>query len=265
MNIFKKFKDKYEGNKKTSMIVCLVLRVLVIFSMVRQILRGDFSNAFLCILSLFFFTVPSFLQEKFRIKLPNALEIIIYLFIYASEILGEMHNFYGYFPAWDSILHTLNGFICAGIGFSLVDLLNENSKKINLSPLYVAIVAFCFSMTIGVLWEFFEYSGDKIVMTDMQKDTLVKSVSTVYLEENNKNKAVILKNIGKTVIYDKENNIIAEIENGYLDIGLNDTIKDLMVNLVGAITFSVIGFFYIKNREKYKFVSNFMPTKIEYK
>ena len=116
-------------------------------------------------------------------------------------------------------------------------------------------------MTIGVLWEFFEYSGDKIVMTDMQKDTLVRSVSTVYLEENNKNKAVILKNIGKTIIYDKENNIIAEIENGYLDIGLNDTIKDLMVNLVGATTFSVIGFFYIKNREKYKFVSNFMFTK----
>ena len=97
----------------------------------------------------------------------------------------------------------------------------------------------------------------------MQKDNVIKTVSTVYLEENNKNKAIILKDIGKTVIYDKDNNIIAEIENGYLDIGLNDTIKDLMVNLVGAITFSIIGFFYIKNREKYKFVSNFMPTKAE--
>lgn len=263
MNIFKKIKNTYNENKKASIIVYFILRTLVIFSMIRQILRGDFSNAFLCILSLFLFTIPTFLQEKFKIRLPNALEIIIYLFIYAAEILGEMHNFYGYFPAWDSILHTLNGFICAGIGFSLVDLLNENSKRINLSPLYVAIVAFCFSMTIGVLWEFFEYSGDKLVRTDMQKDTVVKTVSTVYLEENNRNKAVILKDIGKTVIYDKDNNIIAKIENGYLDVGLNDTIKDLMVNLVGAITFSVIGFFYIKNREKYKFVSNFMPTKAE--
>ena len=261
MKNFEELKEKFGENKKASVLVYIVLRTLVIFSMVRQILRGDLNNAFLCILSLFLFTMPAFLQEIFKIKLPNALEIIIYLFIYAAEILGERHNFYGYFPAWDSILHTINGFLCAGIGFSLVDLLNENSKKINLSPLYVAIVAFCFSMTIGVLWEFFEYSGDKIVMTDMQKDTLVRSVSTVYLEENNKNKAVILKNIGKTIIYDKENNIIAEIENGYLDIGLNDTIKDLMVNLVGATTFSVIGFFYIKNREKYKFVSNFMFTK----
>lgn len=263
MNILKKIKDTYNQSKKSSIIVYFILRTLVIFSMIRQILRGDFSNAFLCVLSLFLFTIPSFLQKKLKIRLPNALEIIIYVFIYAAEILGEMHNFYGYFPAWDSILHTLNGFICAGIGFSLVDLLNENSKRINLSPLYVAIVAFCFSMTIGVLWEFFEYSGDKLVRTDMQKDTVVKTVSTVYLEENNRNKAVILKDIGKTVIYDKNNNIIAEIENGYLDIGLNDTIKDLMVNLVGAITFSVIGFFYIKNREKYKFVSNFMPTKAE--
>lgn len=263
MNILKKIKDAYNESKKTSIIVYFILRTLVIVSMIRQIIRGDFSNAFLCVLSLFLFTIPSFLQKKLKIRLPNALEIIIYVFIYAAEILGEMHNFYGYFPAWDSILHTLNGFICAGIGFSLVDLLNENSKRINLSPLYVAIVAFCFSMTIGVLWEFFEYSGDKLVRTDMQKDTVVKTVSTVYLEENNRNKAVILKDIEKTVIYDKDNNIIAEIENGYLDIGLNDTIKDLMVNLVGAITFSIIGFFYIKNREKYKFVSNFMPTKAE--
>ena len=263
MKFLKKIKEAYNESKKTSIIVYFVLRTLVIFSMIRQILRGDFSNAFLCVLSLFLFTIPTFLQKKFKIKLPNALEIIIYLFIYAAEILGEMHNFYRYFPAWDSILHTLNGFICAGIGFSLVDLLNENSKRINLSPLYVVIVAFCFSMTIGVLWEFFEYSGDKLLRTDMQKDNVIKTVSTVYLEENNKNKAIILKDIGKTVIYDKDNNIIAEIENGYLDIGLNDTIKDLMVNLVGAITFSIIGFFYIKNREKYKFVSNFMPTKAE--
>lgn len=263
MKKFEELKQKYGESKKSSIIVYIILRTLVIFSMVRQILRGDLNNAFLCILSLALFTLPGIFQQKLKIKLPNVLEIIIYLFIYSAEILGEIHNFYGHIPAWDTILHTINGFLCAGIGFSLVDLLNKNSKKLNLSPLYVALVAFCFSMTVGVCWEFFEYSADKIVKTDMQKDTLVKDVSTVYLDPNKNNKAVILKNIGKTVIYDEQNNEMAVIDGGYLDIGINDTMKDLLVNFIGAVTYSILGYVYIKNREKYKFASNFIPTKAE--
>lgn len=261
MKKYKELKKEYEKTKKSSIIVYIVLRTLVIFSMVRQILRGDLNNAFLCVLSLVLFTLPGVFQKKFKIKVPNLLEIIIYLFIYSAEILGEIHNFYGHIPAWDTILHTLNGFLCAGIGFSLVDLLNENSKKIKLSPIYVAIVAFCFSMTVGVCWEFFEYSADKIVKTDMQKDVLVQEISTVYLDPNKENKTVLLKNIGKTIIYDKNNNEIAVIDNGYLDIGINDTMKDLLVNFVGAVVYSILGYFYIKNRDKYKFASNFIPTK----
>ena len=261
MKKYKELKKEYEKTKKSSIIVYIVLRTLVIFSMVRQILRGDLNNAFLCVLSLVLFTLSGVFQKKFKIKVPNLLEIIIYLFIYSAEILGEIHNFYGHIPAWDTILHTLNGFLCAGIGFSLVDLLNENSKKIKLSPIYVAIVAFCFSMTVGVCWEFFEYSADKIVKTDMQKDVLVQEISTVYLDPNKENKTVLLKDIGKTIIYDKNNNEIAVIDNGYLDIGINDTMKDLLVNFVGAVVYSILGYCYIKNRDKYKFASNFIPTK----
>ena len=263
MRKFEELKQKYGESKKSSIIVYIILRTLVIFSMVRQILRGDLNNAFLCILSLALFTLPGIFQQKLKIKLPNVMEIIIYIFIYSAEILGEIHNFYGYIPAWDTILHTINGFLCAGIGFSLVDLLNKNSKKLNLSPSYVALVAFCFSMTVGVCWEFFEYSTDKLAMTDMQKDTLVNNVSTVYLDPKKNNKTVILKNIGKTVIYDEQNNEIAVIDGGYLDIGINDTMKDLLVNFVGALTYSIIGYFYIKNRDRYKFASNFIPTKTE--
>ena len=261
MKKYKELKKEYEKTKKSSIIVYIVLRTLVIFSMVRQILRGDLNNAFLCVLSLVLFTLSGVFHKKFKIKVPNLLEIIIYLFIYSAEILGEIHNFYGHIPAWDTILHTLNGFLCAGIGFSLVDLLNENSKKIKLSPIYVAIVAFCFSMTVGVCWEFFEYSADKIVKTDMQTDVLVQEISTVYLDPNKENKTVLLKDIGKTIIYDKNNNEIAVIDNGYLDIGINDTMKDLLVNFVGAVVYSILGYFYIKNRDKYKFASNFIPTK----
>ena len=106
---------------------------------------------------MFLFLVSFFIDKKLNINLPTLLEIIILPFIFAAEILGEIQNFYGIIPYWDMILHTINGFLCGAIGFSLVDILNENKKlRFKLSPIYVALVAFCFSMTIGVMWEFFE-------------------------------------------------------------------------------------------------------------
>ena len=145
-------RDIYKETKRSSLLVYLVLRFLVIVCMVLQLLRGDINNALLCLLSLFLLVLPLFIQNKFAITLPNTLEIIIYLFIFSAEILGEINNFYHLIPYWDTILHTLNGFLATAVGFSLVDLLNKNSKKFNLSPVYLCLVAFCFSMTIGVLW-----------------------------------------------------------------------------------------------------------------
>ena len=168
-----KIRKKYKETGKKSLLVYLILRILVIACMVLQILRGDWNNAFLCFLSLILFTIPTFIEDRFKIALPSLLEAIIYLFIFSAEILGEINNFYGIIPHWDTVLHTLNGFLAAGIGFSLIDLLNQNSKNINLSPIFVAIVAFCFSMTIGVLWEFFEYGADTYLKLDMQKDRIL--------------------------------------------------------------------------------------------
>lgn len=256
-------KQVYKETKKSSIVVYFLLRILVIICMVLQILRGDLNNALLCGLSLVLFTAPMLIRDKLKIELPNLLEIIIYLFIFSAEVLGEIYNFYGNIPNWDMMLHTLNGFLCAGIGFSLIDLLNENSEKLNLSPLYVAIVAFCFSMTVGVCWEFFEFASDNILKFDMQKDEIITTISSTYLDENNSNNSVVVKNIGKTVVYDNHGNVIKEIDGGYLDIGLRDTMNDLEVNFIGAITFSVLGYAYIHNREKYKFASNFIPKKVK--
>lgn len=254
-------KERKTHMHKRTLALYLVLRTLIILCMVLQVIRGDWNNAFLCLLSLALFTIPSIIQDKFKITLPSVLESIIYIFIFSAEILGEINNFYGIIPHWDSILHTINGFLAAGIGFSLIDLLNKNSKSINLSPIFVAIVAFCFSMTIGVLWEFFEYSWDIYFQTDMQKDTLITSISSVDLNEEKKNKAVIVQPIIKTEITTDKDTIV--IDGGYLDIGLNDTMEDMMVNFLGALSFSFIGFLYIKNRDKYKFADNFIPKKTE--
>ena len=181
---FKKIKETYKETKKSTIMVYVVLRALVIISMIRQIILGEISNAALCLLSLILFTIPFWVQEKFKITLPSLLEIIILCFIFSAEILGEINNFYIVIPYWDTILHTLNGFLAAGIGFSLVDLLNENISSIKLSPIFIVIVSFCFSMTIGVLWEFFEYGADNILKTDMQKDSIVQNISTVTLDKS---------------------------------------------------------------------------------
>ena len=258
---WRNIKKEVKESKKSSLTVYLILRFLVILCLILQILRGDLNNAFLCVWALVLFTVPLFIQHRFKIKLPNMLETIIFLFIFAAEILGEINNFYRIIPYWDTILHTINGFLCAGIGFALIDLLNKNSRKFKLSPIYVTIVAFCFSMTIGVVWEFFEYAADTVLLTDMQKDRVVETISTVTLDPKQNNNAIVIDDIAKTVLYDSQGNHIAVIEGGYLDIGLIDTMKDLFVNLLGAVAFSIIGYFYITNGKKYKFASNFIPTK----
>ena len=249
--------------RKRDLTVYVVLRILVIITMISQLLRGNFENVFMCILTLILFLVPIFIDKKLNIKLPSVLESIILLFIFSAEILGEVQNFYGIFKAWDTILHTINGFLCAAIGFSMIDILNRSHKfHTKLTPVFVALVSFCFSMTIGVLWEFFEFGADYLLKYDMQKDRLTQSISTVYLEPEGKNKPVIVDNIQKTVIYsyDSSGDIIeTTIDGGYLDIGIIDTMKDLIVNFVGAVVFSIIGLLYIKNRDGYKFAEAFMP------
>ena len=255
-------KSKFQ--KRRDITVYVILRGLVILTLIMQIIHRNFENVFLCVLTLFLLLLPLIIDHKLNIKLPTVLESLIFVFIFAAEILGEVYNFYGHVKNWDTILHTINGFLCAAIGFSLVDILNQSSKiREKLSPVFVALVAFCVSMTIGVLWEFAEFGADVFLKTDMQKDTVINEMSSVNFNEEHKNKAVILENIFKTQIFYKngDKNEVLTIENGYIDTGLIDTMEDLFVNFVGAVVFSILGFLYIKNRDKYKFAENFMPSK----
>ena len=177
------------------------------------------------------------------------------LFIFAAEILGELNAYYVKVPCWDDILHTVNGFLCAAVGFALIDILNRNEKfKFQLSPLYVAIVAFCFSMTIGVLWEFFEFGVDNLLGMDMQKDVVINEIRSVSLDPTKTNTVIAKSNINEVLINGEALGV-----GGYLDIGLYDTMKDLIVNFIGAVIFSIIGFFYIKNRGNGRIARNFIP------
>ena len=256
--------QRYLQSKKTVVSVYLILRALVILVMIAQIDKGNYENVYICLLTLILFTFPSMAERRLKIDLPDTLEIIILIFIFAAEILGEIHEYYLTIPFWDTILHTINGFLFAAIGFSLVDILNEDKRVgLHLTPVYMAVTAFCFSMTIGVLWEFFEWGVDSIFGLDMQKDTILTSIQTVNLDPTGGNTPFALNDIADTLVVFSDGSVRSLGLGGYLDVGLNDTMADLFVNFVGAVAFSVIGYFYVKSRGRGRIAKHFIPKSME--
>lgn len=243
---------------KSSFIVFYILRALAILAFVRQIMRGGYESAFYCALAYLLLYVPSWVQVKLHIELPPALEITVLCFIYAAEVLGEVNAFYVVVPHWDTMLHTLNGFLAAAVGFSMVVLLNDDERlTFDLSPFFLALTAFCFSMTIGVLWEFFEFSMDMLFHTDMQRDTVIHAIYSASLDATRSNKVVAVPGIQDVLINGESLGL-----GGYLDIGIIDTMKDLFVNFIGAVVFSVTGFFYARSKgEKRTAAQGFVPSR----
>ena len=247
-------------SKRSVYRIYFTLRFLVLLMLVFQLLNRNYENVALCVLTLVLFLLPSAIERHLRVDLPNTLEIIILLFIFAAEILGEIRSFYVAFPYWDTMLHTMNGFLCAAIGFSMVDILNRHERvSLSLSPFFMAIMAFCFSMTIGILWEFFEHFMDQYFLLDMQKDTVVNHISTVLLDPAHGTAAVAVTGITDVILVLEDGSHRALGLGGYVDIGLLDTMADLFVNFIGAVVFSVIGYFYVKNRGKGRFARRFIP------
>lgn len=225
-----KAKDNFIAGARRSpklTVLYIVLRVFVVGVMVAQIFNRNWADVFWCLITLLLFTVPGFFEKRIRIDVPDTLEAIVLFFIFAAEILGEIRGYYLNVAHWDTMLHTANGFLAAAVGLALIDILNREEKfAFNLAPIFVVMVSFCFSMTVGVIWEFFEFAMDMIFGMDMQKDT-------IYM--------------------------------GMVDIGLIDTMKDLIVNFIGAAVFSVLGYFYIKYRgegRRGRFLRRFILTKI---
>lgn len=265
----KRYKEKMEKftqgrkiqNPKLIMTIYWFLRLFVVLTMVNQVFQKDYQNVFICLLTLILFMLPTIIERRLHIDLPDVLEVVILLFIFAADILGEIRSFYVLVPHWDTALHTINGFLFAAIGFCIVDIFNQEKKiSFNLSPLYMAIAAFCFSMTIGVLWEFFEWAMDIWFGFDMQKDTVLKTISSVTLHPQGLNEPVVLQDIQNVIVVCGDGTQRVMNVGGYLDIGLQDTMKDLLVNLIGAVVFSVIGFFYIKTRGQGRIAKHFIPT-----
>lgn len=221
-------------------------------------LNRNWSGCFAGCLALVLFLLPSFAEESLRIELPTILEVIVVVFVFCAQILGEIGMYYTRFPFWDTMLHCTSGFLFAAFGFSLVDLCNRSRRvDVKLSPFFLSLVAFCFSMTVGVLWEFFEFGIDQLFATDMQRDSVIRDIAVRYFSPDGET-PIRIEQISQTVIHTADGAIY--YIPGYLEIGLLDTLKDLFVDCAGAVVFSVIGFFYVRSRGKGRIARQFIPV-----
>ena len=169
-------KNKKEKNLETirrgpiNVFISNLTRVLLVLIFIRGYIIGEHSQDFLIIVTFILTYYPSILEKKFGVYLPKRLQLIITLFIFAAQILGEIGDFYEKISWWDTMLHTISGVILGLAGFLFVYLLNEKgNKNINLSPKFVILFAFCLALTMGVFWEFFEFGMDRLFGYNMQK------------------------------------------------------------------------------------------------
>ena len=214
--------------------------------------KGDYLGVLHCFSAALLYYAPDFV-EKLGISLPKICTGIILMFVFFSQVVGEALCGYILIPQLDTGLHLTSGFIFAAIGFGLVSVLKSYSAGADGAALAAAF-AICFSITTGVVWELLEFSADRILGTDMQKDTLISEFSTVYLDSSLSNIPIKVQNIEATYI-DGEGVIF----NGYLDIGLYDTMKDLTMNFIGAAVFGLIGYAYAAHGRMGKVARAFLP------
>lgn len=174
-----------------------------------------------CILGLIVMWLPSFIHKRFLITVPNFVETLFYIFLYLSIYLGEVRNFYYLVPYWDSILHTFSAAMLASIGFSLVTILNaEFSNRVHLSPLFIALFAFCFALTMGVIWEIYEFTMDYFLKTNMQK--FITYDGTILIGQN------ALLDTMKDIILDASSSAVVSVL-GFLSLRKKNVINNISI------------------------------------
>ncbi len=167
-----------------------------------------------CILGVFVIHLPSFLAKRLKFEFPSALVIMYIIFLYCAIFLGEVRSFYFRIPHWDDILHLFSSIMTGMLGFMAVAILNKDQHvSVNLSPFFVCLFAFCFSLTLSTLWELYEFAFDGLLGLNMQKHTLEDG----------------------TVLAGRQ--------------ALFDTMKDFIVDSCGALISTLIGYISIKSQK----------------
>jgi len=177
--------------------------------------KSDYSLMLLqCIAGTLALLLPSFIAHRLKIVLPSGMLVAYAVFLYCGVYLGEVRLFYYNVPHWDTILHAFSGVMLGALGFTLISFLNKTDRiPVILSPLFVAIFTFCFAVALGVIWEIYEFTIDSLFATNMQKFALEDGTQLIG------------------------------------QVALMDTMKDLIVDSIGAFVMSVIGYISLKDKK----------------
>jgi hypothetical protein len=168
-----------------------------------------------CVFGLVVMMIPTYIEKKSLIDIPDVMEIIYFVFLYCAIYLGEVRNFYYLIPFWDTILHAFSGVMLGVLGIILVSFLNgRENVKVKLNPFFISFFAFCFAVTAGVIWEIYEFLADGLLSLNMQKFILSSGKILVGRD------------------------------------ALSDTMMDLIVDTVSALFISVITFPLLKKLSK---------------
>ena len=160
--------------KKIALLVNF-LRLTLLIAMAVSIYYNSWTNLALSVLTMLLTFLPSWFEKKYKIDIPLDFELIIILFIYASLFLGEINNFYEYFWWWDILLHAVSAFSFTCIGFVILSIVFE-VNQVKAHPAWLSIFSFCFAISIGVLWEIYEFSMDQLFGFNMQKSGLMDTM-----------------------------------------------------------------------------------------
>ena len=216
----------------------------------------NYNAVFISILTIIIFYSIEMFEKTGKFKLTFGLKFLFFLFVFGAQILGEIFDFYSLISFWDNLLHFTFGFLSACFGFSMIRSFRKLYDNFKSLPLVCLVIIVCFSMTIGVVWEFFEFSMDKYFGFDMQKDTLVKEINSAYLGSDFSGKVVRAEDILFTEVYTLDG--VIRIDDGYLDIGLIDTISDMKINMMGAFTFGIFGALYVVFPARFNWINHFI-------
>ncbi|MGN0479575.1 MAG: hypothetical protein ACI4GO_09085 [Hominenteromicrobium sp.] len=167
-----------------------------------------------CLLGIAAILVPARLMRRWDIEIPRVMFLMYIAFLYCAIFLGEVRSFYYNVPHWDTVLHTFSGAMLGALGFSMLAIFNNTERiPLNLSPVFIAVFAFCFALALGGVWEIYEFTMDSVFGTNMQKFAL---------------------NDGTPLVG---------------QAALSDTMKDIIVDAVGALVMSVIGYISLKYKK----------------
>lgn len=215
-----------------------ILIILIFFAAILEIIftrrsdqdvSRDIYVTFQSLLLLIITFIPNFISKTWKVDIPSTIEVLFILFAASHILLGEIGRFYSRFTWWDSLLHFISGGLIALVGFSLVNLLNQHEKiNVVMSPFFSAVFAICFALAVGALWEIAEFSFDSLAGGNSQR------YANIYTKEDY---------IGQQALF--------------------DTMKDLILDLIGAIIIGVVGFFDIKLRQGKGWMDKFEIIRIE--